>query len=330
MNAEHHRTETPFTKVNIDMINSFPIDYMHQILLGVMKRLLLIFLRGPRTVKISQRHIAEMNGRMHSLRNSIPNCFARKPRSFDEFDRWKATELRQFLLYTGIIVLKGIITDEQYQHFLVLNVAIKLFLGKRKSESCYTYVHELLKYFVLKSQELYGNQILVYNVHSLLHLTKEAETYGSLDNCSAFLFESYMQQIKRSVRSGSHVLSQIVKRMQEQSQMPITARKVAELKLVRQSNTFLLDDGSFAEVVNYVTEENGDEKLRCRVYSRRRSSPLFVTPCDSRAVGVAVCKDIDVTMKTVDRDNLERIAIMVHNPEIRKDTFMSVVHETAR
>ena len=148
VNAQHHHSDTPFTNLDIDMINSFPIDYMHQVLLGVMTRLILLWLRGLRTIKISKGQISEMNARMISLRKSIPNCFARKPRSFDEIDRWKATELRQFLLYTGKIVLKGIIPDDQYQHFLVLNVAINLLLGERKRETCYKYVHDLLKYCV--------------------------------------------------------------------------------------------------------------------------------------------------------------------------------------
>ena len=132
---------------------------------------------------------------------------------------------------------------------------------------------------VFEAEELYSNQVLVYNVHSLVHLTKEAEIYGNLDNCSAFMFESYLQKIKGSVRSGSHVLAQMVlRRMQEQSQMPITTKKTFELKLVRPDNTFVLDDGSFAEVVSLERDENDVEKLCCRVYSKRNSLPMSVTP----------------------------------------------------
>ena len=58
----------------------------------------------------------------------MPSEFARQPRSLQELDRWKATEFRQFLLYTGPVVLKGIVSKELFQHFLTLNVAMTILL----------------------------------------------------------------------------------------------------------------------------------------------------------------------------------------------------------
>ena len=39
-----------------------------------------------------------------------------------EVDRWKAAEFLQFLLYSGIVVVKGKLSDIVYQHFWLLVV----------------------------------------------------------------------------------------------------------------------------------------------------------------------------------------------------------------
>lgn len=52
------------------------------------------------------------------LTNSIPSEFARRPRSINEVKLWKAVEFRNFLLYTGPIVLRYILKKDLYDHFM--------------------------------------------------------------------------------------------------------------------------------------------------------------------------------------------------------------------
>ena len=56
----------------------------------------------------------------------MPSEFSRQPRSLKDLDRWKATEFRQFLLYTGPIVLQDIISDNVYEHFLALSMTLTI------------------------------------------------------------------------------------------------------------------------------------------------------------------------------------------------------------
>ena len=48
LQEEHHKGYTPFCDLPINMITAFPLDYIHQACLGVMKRLVLIWVEGEK------------------------------------------------------------------------------------------------------------------------------------------------------------------------------------------------------------------------------------------------------------------------------------------
>ena len=153
-NEEHHHCVSPFC--DIDMVKAFPIDYMHQLCLGVTKKIILAWIRGKKDVRISAQLVERISAKLVALRSYIPQCFARKPRGLGEVDRWKATEFRQFLLYTGKLVLKGILPRHLYDHFLVLSVASSILVSPELAQVHLNYAADLLKYFVEKAKLLYG------------------------------------------------------------------------------------------------------------------------------------------------------------------------------
>jgi hypothetical protein len=89
-------------------VSSFSLDYMHLVCLGVVRRMLNFWKKGDKIIRFGSRQIMEISDQLVALRNFISSKFARRPRSLMELDRWKATELRQFLLYTGPVVLKNV------------------------------------------------------------------------------------------------------------------------------------------------------------------------------------------------------------------------------
>ena len=90
---------------------------MYLVCLGVTKRLLLLLKEGLRCCRISPSQINQVSERLECYKRQFLSEMTRQPRGLSEIKRWKATEFRKFLLYSGIVVLKGIVTDQFYYHF---------------------------------------------------------------------------------------------------------------------------------------------------------------------------------------------------------------------
>lgn len=275
---EHHIGESLFEQLAIDMVNDFPIDYMHQVCLGVMKKLLLLWIKGPKKHRMSVNQIYSVSSHLLSLSCFIPNCFARKPRALSDVDRWKATEFRQFLLYTGGIVLKPVLADNMYDNFMSLSVAISILVSPELTSVHANYAQRLITFFLQEAHNIYGSKFFVYNVHSLLHITNDAVKFGSLDNCSAFAFENKMQMLKKMTRSGKRPIVQVAKRIAERDSACNTTQSTpAATTFATKSpnNAFILPNGSCVEVIKRC------ENQSYKAHQYKHCAPLFTNPCDS-------------------------------------------------
>ena len=85
---------------------------MHLACLGVIKRLLLFWKEGPQQYQLSAAQLAVVSEKLKQYKGKMPSEFARQPRGLDEVKKWNATEYRQFLLYTGYLVLEGVLSRE--------------------------------------------------------------------------------------------------------------------------------------------------------------------------------------------------------------------------
>ena len=152
----------------------------------------------------------------------MPSEVARKPRAVTELDRWKATEFRQFLLYTGPVVLDGLVDQDVYDHFLCLTVGMSILLttDANRRNTLLQYAADLLTYFVNSCQDIYGDRFTVYNVHALKHIHEDVAHFScSLNEISAFPFENFMQTIKKMVRTSHDPLTQVAKRLAERQDL---------------------------------------------------------------------------------------------------------------
>ena len=290
----HQLGRSPLIDAGIPCIGLFSLDYMHLVCLGVVKRMLVFLRQGPAVCKLSFQQRSQISGNLMSLRGKLPSDFARQPRSLLELDRWKATEFRQFLLYTGSVVLKGILSREMYTHFLTLSVALSIMLQSdaQRRNGYLNYAKQLLLYFVNKSQEFYGDTFTVYNVHNLIHLPDDVEFFKcSLNDVSAFQFENHLQTIKRFVRNSQNPIAQVAKRLAE---LDNSAYKSAGKESFTPISTrtrdmcFMLQDEQFA----FVKEKRPDGTFVCDVLSLRNMDNFFEHPCKSKLLNIAFVNNL--------------------------------------
>lgn len=220
---DHHMEPCPLKPLSVGCVSQFGLDYMHLVCLGVVRRLILYWKGpvGPLQVRLGSRLVSQLSQKLLSLSENVPCEFARKPRSVAEVLRWKATEFRQFLLYTGPVVLKDILPETLYHHFLLLSLGIRILACPKfvSTSNCCDYANKLLVLFVSEAEKLYGREIYVYNIHSLIHLTNDVKNLGALDNFSCFPFENKLGQLKKLIRKPQFLVQQLVKRLAEKEQV---------------------------------------------------------------------------------------------------------------
>ena len=136
-----------------------------------------------------------------------------------------------------------------------LSIAIRILCSKSFSQvhELVDYAETLLKKFVEDFKKTYKNTSVVYNIHSLLHLPDDVRRLGPLDTFSAFNFENFLGIMKRRIRSGSHPLAQISRRLSEISSSTLSEK------------TF--NKSSKATKINKFSVIIGDMKNSCMLFS---------------------------------------------------------------
>lgn len=162
---------------------------------------LLIHWKNRKTVSllITKEDVAEISRRLVDFQSSIPAEFARRPRSLEDSPQWKVTENdRQFLLYTGPVILKAVLPPQLYDHFMFFNGALKMLSS---SETCFKYnssSRSMLHHFIRDSPKLPGDHFITYNTRCLIHMPDDVRRFGPVDQYSWFPFENFLYQIRET------------------------------------------------------------------------------------------------------------------------------------
>lgn len=311
----HHLSDRlpPIAAINIGCVSAVPVDYMHNVLLGVMKSLLKLWTETsgkPYTLTTIQKNVVDL--RIKSIKNQICSDFTRTPRPLTDLKWFKATELRLFLLYLGPFILLNIMDDRYYNHYIKLHAAIRILCHPSKHKTQNNDAKNLLEAFGHEFKQLYGDHLFVYNFHLLTHLANDCMLHGSLDSFSAFPFENYMQIMLHYIKKSSFPLQQFKNRFGEhlkyddKKKVILRQRGSAYSVITNKQNTrisigsrdnFVCKNGQIFQV-QQITRHGDEFMLDCAAVLDVGS--LYVEPMESTTNGVYYCgEDLTLSDETI-------------------------------
>ncbi|KAB0795128.1 hypothetical protein PPYR_11967 [Photinus pyralis] len=338
---EYHRESTLVERLGIGMVSQVPLDYMHLVCLGVTKRLIKLWFKGNIQIKLKPDKIKIIESRISSIKEFIPCEFARKPRNISEIDFWKATEFRLFILYTGIVVLKDALPERYYKHMLCLTTSIRILCSVHHKHML-NYSEKLLQHFVKKFGEIYGEEWLSYNVHSLIHLPNDVRNLGTLDSFSSFKFESYLYKLKQKIKHSGKPLHQIANRLHEMNDFKHEGPLKLDYPCVYKGKDYItlkfenfscsktkanscicLQNGKIAIIQNITSISN---KITIELISFNTMHSFFDEPCNSEHLQIFLVDKNSFTHPfNVNPEDVKYKCLQLPYPEPESKDYMVVI-----
>jgi len=229
----HHDTPSIISVPGVKPVSSFVLDPLHLLYLGVMKKLLLFWVFGERTLKMGRRVCSDISSLLKEIRRYRLIEFARMPLSLEFCTRFIGTEFRIILLYLGPVIFR-LLKPQLYENFLVLHVAVRLLSSEEYCVEFNEYAGALIKNFVTNFKAIYGEEYVSHNIHGCVHIHKDVMNFGPLEKFSAFRFENFMQKLKKLVRKGEKPLQQVAKRYSEMEHVQLRRKKSKKLPADRE------------------------------------------------------------------------------------------------
>lgn len=152
------------------------------------------------------------------INKELPSEVHRSVRSLKDISYWKGTEFRTVLLYVGMVVFKGYLQPEVYNHFLLLCTAVTI-CSSDEYKAYLPKTREMFEEYIELAMDIYGEHSITSNFHNLIHIPNEVERYGNLNKISTYEFENCLGKIKSKLKLYKKPLEQIARRLIELSNL---------------------------------------------------------------------------------------------------------------
>lgn len=299
-----------------DVVLGIVPDYMHGVLMGVTKTLLLKWFSPSQSKQpfFVGNHFRAISKRLMTIKP--PDYIERLPRDLEKhFAHFKATELQAWLLYYALPCLSGYLPAKYLQHFAHLSEGIHLLLKDCITEPDLVRAEALLNIFYRDFCKLYGEGGCGLNVHNVgAHLVFYVRLWGPLFAWSCFGFEDWNAVLLQAVHGTGDVTKQILCHIHAQLQLKSLFLRMPEndtrgyiSKLIKQTRQWKITQtaqdcsisgavvnlsdlpGNELELVKTVTGEQdtsqlskalrvqyGQEKLYAKDYKRMKKRVCYV------------------------------------------------------
>ncbi len=191
-----------------DVIVGFPIDYMHNLCLGVGSSITLSMLDSKNHYK--SYYLGRIAVAIDQILLEVPYEIPRTVRPLSQVAHWKGSEWRTWM-FVAPVVLCDFLPREYLEHFGKLSSAMYVLLGENISIQQLQQTEKSLIEFVCDIYLLYDETFCTYNVHLVSHLCDFVRWYGGLYNTSCFMFESCNWKLMKLFNGTRFVPDQISK-----------------------------------------------------------------------------------------------------------------------
>ena len=207
-----------------NIVDSSVVDDMHARDTGCGKKYIKALTEGftgfrgvvRRKPVIVSKHQKLLNLDLEKLHKFCPTEFARKPRSLTFRAHFKSAEYRQFIHYTGIVLLKKYLPHQYYKNFSLLVVAMRILsMNDQINEEICNYTKILIEKFLRGCSKLFGAAFLTHSLHILTHLPDDVLKFGHSASISCYRFEDFNFHLTNQIRTGSRIVRQILNRYNE-------------------------------------------------------------------------------------------------------------------
>lgn len=263
----------------MDLVLSVPVDYMHAVLEGVVRMLMNSWFVS--THHREPQYLGLATGRIDAqlLRQRPPLEFSRPPRSIRKhLSYWKASELRNWLLYYSLPILLNHLPSLFWHHYALLVCAIHVLLRAKLTMAEIDAAEQMLADFYSLLPELYGERSCTANAHLLSHLTKYVRLWGPLWTHSAFGYESKNGHIKQFIHNKSDVVRQLLFSVD----VSVTLQHIYPLLRGTETHETL----SYLSAVGHTEVRNNMHEIQAHVYAVGKRFPIALVGNNADAVGL--------------------------------------------